>query len=441
NLELAYSIVNFYEKDKTRKLSRDDTLIFPDAMYALGVSLSQFMVRDSFLKAISYHYRLLRMFEAVKDSFKIGFELGSIGAMHMRIHNYELAADYTLKAMKYAEKHDQIGYISLQNNLGLIYMNQKKYEKAAETFEHVISSIKQVEKHEYFSSAASNAVLQFVVNGALNAFLMGDTADLTSKTRMLRDELSRRPSDYFTVYLLMLEAQMDILRGDDRNAEQRRRRIVEILPHAKAWRAAALLNLYLGEREMQKGLFRRAVASFRQAISYPELPHKLYLEKIYRNLAGCYRALQAYDSAYHFLHAELHLRDSIAEIAKEFEGLELLHRYENEKLKTALQNAVVENEKRRNESFRAWTAAGIVGAATLIFIPLSVALWLSRKRIRRINSILVKRNNIIARQKDEIQLQAKALGEALEAKDRLDKFKETMMHLIVHDLKSPLNMI
>ncbi len=441
--QLASKIIRFYENSDPRRNQREDTLIYAAVLHSLGQYYSALQQPESLKESARYHYKALHLYEALGDSSWIKHQYGTLGAVHLITHNYEDAVRYTLAAIRYGERteEERSANLSLRNNLALMYFGQKKFREALETFEYVAKEYRNLNRNYLHDVNVVVGATQFMVNASMAAMNLGDTALLSENIRDLRQWLDEHPSDYYSAYLTLFEMGEAFLRNDDALGERKYRALKEILPKAKAWRAAGVADMVMGKHAMKNRQFQPAARAFQSALSHPELPLKIYLEQIYRGAADAYYALQRYDSAYYFIRQEMILRDSIAKIADEYRGMELLHRYQSDALKESLRNATLENQRHRFEKRWAWGTAIFIGFVVLVLAPVLWKLWKTQKRVKRINLRVRKHNETITRQKKEIQIHAEALQSALEAKDRLDKFKENMTQLVVHDLKSPLNVV
>ncbi len=68
-------------------------------------------------------------------------------------------------------------------------------------------------------------------------------------------------------------------------------------------------------------------------------------------------------------------------------------------------------------------------------------IFVKAKKEKKLNNLLTQKNNEILSQKDEIEKQSQELQKTYEKLLKLEKFRDSMRGMLVHDLKNPLNNI
>ncbi|HTJ49147.1 MAG TPA: HAMP domain-containing sensor histidine kinase, partial [Cyclobacteriaceae bacterium] len=139
--------------------------------------------------------------------------------------------------------------------------------------------------------------------------------------------------------------------------------------------------------------------------------------------------------------AYLILKDSIKDLdlARQVERLQLeidiqQREQENEvlKLNSARNGAIIRQQKLQNFSLIA-----LVGLISVVgFIQ-----WLNSKKRREINQKLTQKNVEIQKQREEIVRQNDKLSKRNQQLSEINYEKDTLMSIVAHDLKSPLNRI
>jgi tetratricopeptide (TPR) repeat protein len=252
------SIVNrilaFYDSAYQAGFSREDSAKYAEVLRYKATILSTCNHRDSIIKGLSYSYRSLRVYEAMEDSSNVVFELSNIGAIHYRAHNYDVAVRYTLEAIELAPKYRYDLYISLHNNLGLIYLMHKNYTEAFRLFEFAVDEFVKHNKDNLGDKLFTDGTAQFMVNAAVAAMNMNDVPKLKRYYERLENWVAQYPSDYYQTYLLFLASALAVFEGDDDKARELRRRVNEFVPQSKAYRAAAMAFFVWAEKEQQLSL-------------------------------------------------------------------------------------------------------------------------------------------------------------------------------------------
>ena len=142
--------------------------------------------------------------------------------------------------------------------------------------------------------------------------------------------------------------------------------------------------------------------------------------QIEENLAGNYEALGQYDQALLHFRLSKTLNDSLMNVQQ----LEAVSRLETEfETEKKEQQIVLLNEQNQRQQARQ-TGLIIIGALLLLILAL-VFIALKSKQ---------KANRLINQQKDALSTQNEKLIE-------LSEFKENLTHMIVHDMKNPLNSV
>ena len=143
-------------------------------------------------------------------------------------------------------------------------------------------------------------------------------------------------------------------------------------------------------------------------------------QQLEANLATNYEALGMYEEA--LKHYKIHktLSDSLYNAEQQEAVARLEAEYENEKQEREIE---LLNEKHERQEARE-TGLLIIGALLLVIIIVAIVALRSKQRS----------NRLISAQKDALAEQNQQLTE-------LGEFKENLTHMIVHDMKNPLNAI
>ncbi len=158
-------------------------------------------------------------------------------------------------------------------------------------------------------------------------------------------------------------------------------------------------------------------------------------------LATAYSKLGNFKKAFHFMSAYEQIRHRVFYRERDAQIAELNTRYEIQKKETEIEQQklrLVENEwamKRKNIILIS------VLVLFLILVFFSVYLFAARRKIKSAHNELLAKNMEIEQQKQEIENKAVEIQKAYNKLKELDIQKQSFIHMLVHDLKNPLNLL
>jgi signal transduction histidine kinase len=211
-----------------------------------------------------------------------------------------------------------------------------------------------------------------------------------------------------------------------------------------AWRSArerqkcqALQQL--AEIFSKRGLRRRAIDTAKSAM---QLAMQLGMLQQQSGLAALlhqqYAALGQYQEAYRYHKRLLALQDSLfnEQKSREIGRMEARLAFERERRKIEAEKKVLQKEKALQEAqlSRQYIVTTAVSIGMVLLLVLALILVRYYRREKQINALL-------NHQKEEIAAQRDQLDEAYHRLQELTRFKNSMMSMIVHDLKNPLGSI
>ena len=346
----------------------------------------------------------------------------NVGVIFWRQGDYPKAISYYHKALKINEElNDKKEIAKCINNIGIIYVNQGDYSKALEYIKRALIINEEIGDMEEVAKCLLNI-------GAIYYY----TEDLTqaleywNKSLKIFENLGniRNVSQLLTNIGVIYFDQEDYSRSAEyyENALRISEKIDDKSTISLSYQN--LSSVYLKSENYIKALKYANVAldiadeigELKRKMEIYNLFYLIYEEKAeYKNALGNHVLYKLYTDS-------LLNENNIAEIT----SLENQYEFDKEKLAIELEqqnkDAIQAEEAKRKEVVRNYLIAGIGLMVLLILVVLRSFL---QKR---------KANKILAGQKAEIEEKNIKLNE-------LDKFKEDMTGMIVHDLKNPLNSI
>jgi serine phosphatase RsbU (regulator of sigma subunit)/Tfp pilus assembly protein PilF len=318
------------------------------------------------VQAIDFHLRSLKAAEEAKDTLRIVTSMINIGVVYLNNpKTHDIALGYNLSALPLSEKlgnNDAIGTVSV--NLGEIYFHRESYDTALYYYEK-----------------------------SLNAFRKSNSGNVP--------------------YTLTNIGKVYMKRGDFQKAiefQQEAYRIAES-SNAKLEMTSTLLGLAGTYREA--GRMRSAVESYDRARRIAEeIGAKNELKQAFEGLAASYSLLKDYASAFKFQALLTDIKDTLYVAANEKKIQFRQLNYELEKKETQislltkdkeLQDVVIKKQKFTQRTF-------IIGF--IIAILIAVQTYRNYRRKVRVNELL-------ARQKEEIEIQNKNMTVSINYAERI----------------------
>jgi len=359
--------------------------------------------------SLKHHLKGLAIYEKLKNEKKIAAALGNIGVVYKRIHDYPTAFEYQFKALKLMQKLKAEGMIAnTYNNIGLIYLMTKDFPNALKYFDKTLELDKKVDFKLGLGSDYSNIALALYEMGKYDRALTTEF-----KALKIRKEIKHKQG------------------------------IV-----------VSYKNLGYIYKELKQ--YEQSLAYFQK---YLELGRSLkaqeHIADAYEGISLTYEKQGKFQQALKYQRKFQSQQDSVFNLGKNKQITQMKTRYETEKKEQ--ENRVLKEEAKVKEAELARqqlynTLIAIALLITLAFIYLGYRLYQQkRKNVQQLqqlnnevkdqNKALQQKQSEILEQQEEIAVQAEELKVTNEQLVQLDKFKQSLTSMIVHDLKNPLNTI
>ena len=424
-VDVLLALINTYiikHPEKAYKQCKEVLALSQKINYLRGIAYSYdrlgiyYKHAHEYEKGLDYHLKGLKIFEQIGDKERIAASLGNIGVIHKNLENYPKAFEYQLKALDLMKKLGKEGMIAnTLSNIGLLYLRTKKYKKSINYFERTL-------------------VLDQKTNYAQG---LGD--------------------DYSNISFAWYN-----LKNYDKalEFEEKALAIREKINHSQG-KTISYRNI--GNIYKETGDYAKAIDYLDRALKLAQkIKAKLHISRAYRGLAAVYEAQHNYKKALEFQKKFKVYNDSIFNLDKNKQVAKMQTLYDTEKKEQ-------ENKLLRQETQRQFLINIFISIAlfiTLGFIYMGYKHYSQKKKsyqqLQQLNNevksqnealkqkqeeilqqqeTLSLQNGAITEQKEEISLQAEELQVTNEQLVALDKFKQNMTGMIVHDLKNPLNTI
>ncbi|OJJ19383.1 hypothetical protein BKI52_21475 [marine bacterium AO1-C] len=359
--------------------------------------------------SLEYHLKGLKIYEKLKNERKVAAALGNIGVVYKRIHDYPTAFEYQFKALKLMQKLKEEGMIAnTYNNIGLLYLMTKDFPKALKYFDKTLVLDKKTNFELGLGSDYSNIALALYEMGKYNKALPTEL-----KALKIRKKIKHRQG------IVVSYKNLGYIYKDLKQYDQ---------------------SLAYFQKYLELG---------------QELKAQEHIADAYEGIALAYEKQGKYLQALEYQRKFQSQQDSVFNLGKNKQITQMKTRYETEKKEQ--ENRVLKEEAKVKEAELARqqlynTLIAIALLITLAFIYLGYRLYQQkRKNVQQLqqlnnevkdqNQALQQKQSEILEQQEEIAVQAEELKVTNEQLVQLDKFKQSLTSMIVHDLKNPLNSI
>lgn len=355
--------INFWQKSLNSFEAINDKIGVSNILSNLGALYAN---QGDDVKAIDFHLRSLKAAEESKDTLRIVTSMINIGVIYLNNPNtHDIALKYNLSALPLSEKlgnNDAIGTVSV--NLGEIYFQKESFDTAL-----------------------------FYYEKSLKAFRKSNSGNVP--------------------YTLNNIGKVYLKRGDFQKALEFQKEGYNIAKQSNAKLEMTSTLLGLAGTYSEAGNLKSAIESYNKASKIAEeIGAKNELKQAYEGLAASYSAITDYANAFKFQTLLTNIKDTLYVAANEKKIQFRQLNYEIEKKETQISLLTKDKELQevfiRKQKFTQRTF--IVG----FIIAILVAFQTYRNYRRK-----VRTNELLARQKNEIEIQNKNMTVSINYAERI----------------------
>jgi signal transduction histidine kinase len=387
------------------------------------------------LKSYEYYQEAIGVAESQKDSNQLAYTNNNIGRLLFEQGVLPKSFNYYVKALKiFKATRDSSGTAYANQSLANLYRMQHDYAKAEETYLNALAiRLKLKNPHDIMSAYVQLGIL-FQETDRLDAsnryFLKADSVGSSIQDDINRAETSVLLAENYLKQGLIIIAEKIGYQGFD---VIKRKKNVRMLPRA---------YLLLGKVYLANKNYLQARDQFSEALQVAKATKASAFEmESYYQLAQVSGLMGKKQEEIGHMNQYLVLKDSLEDLdlARQVERLQFEMQIENKekenellKLKQASTEALVGRQKLIN----------ILSGVVIVFLSvLAIISWQISKRRRLVNEKLALQNQLINQHQREISEQNETLSKRNQLLSDLNHEKDTLMSIVAHDLKSPLNRI
>ena len=412
------------------RLSKEWGFLERQASYLGSIGINQYAQGnvDSGLAALEM---ALPIDKALKDTIKLFTRYNNLGAIYSSVENEAKALVYLMQALELAQAfHSNFRVYAMANNIGVIFNESGNYKEALIYFELALQHIgdERIPKLALLSNIA-------------NLYLAKDSlarADLYFNMAIKAVD-ERNPCNRLNILTGIMDLKLRMGELDSALYYQKLA--------AKDVQACKDSN-HLYQFYLQRGLISRkqgfnsiALKDFEKAQSYGK-PGNRHYSKVFLELSKIYKARGQHEIALSYYEQfnrqfDRQLRNKYA---RDLARMKLTYDFEQEKAKLVenqeKETAAIKEDLRYYQDQRVfWT---VVSALLLLLILILAYFYQLRKRREE---DLFDLNQIITKQKENLQSKSEQLVLSNKKIQELSEFRERLAAMAVHDMKGPLSSI
>ena len=427
----------------------DSTILYCGRAYELGkkIKMEKLLARPlNFIglakanqgdnkAALDYQNRAIVVAFEQNDTIQLAHGYNNVGRIFFDEGDLVRAYDNFVGSTDLFEKiHDKSGRAYVYRSLATLFKSKKDFAKALENSEEALALRKELGDPRAITSAYMELGLVYKemdsTKLALRQFESADSIATSVNDKVTKSELKIGMAEILFIEKRIKEAGViadDVLRTVSDNTNQKiylRARLLLAkckMENKENEGAIAVLNQVLESSEKSGNLvFKRDAA--------------ILLSKAFANQNKSSKAKEYLD-IYQILNEKM----QNADLNKEIERLQFQLQIEktekeNESLKArqVLDESLIVRQRAQNLLL---IILAIVGASLTVFI------WRVGQKRKMINRKLEDQNMRIIQQREEITRQNEILSKRNRELDEINEEKNTLMNIVAHDLKSPINRI
>ncbi|WP_020528528.1 tetratricopeptide repeat-containing sensor histidine kinase [Flexithrix dorotheae] len=352
--------------------------------------------------ALKCQQKFLDYSEQIQDEWGVADAYTNIALVHFNFKNYEESEKYYLKAYDMQSRignKEGMGYI--KNSLGRIYMEKNDIERALSEF---------MQSYQIQMEVGNLKGLVYALNSI-------------SKVSILKGKM-----DEALLYLneaLEYSLEINYLWGECSTNIDLGNYFLKMEQYRKAIEVA------------EKGYLQAKQLSSNQLIAGASG----VLNKAYKGVGNYQKALEY--QGFYFIYNDSLLGE---EQARKIEKLETEFQLAQSEMEN---NRLKQENLYKDEQIKRQRVTVFAGVSILILVGIFIFFLLKvNKREHRFNKVLLAKNKLIQSQKEELEMQSEEIGDQNaelfarnEALSNLNREKDTLMHIVAHDLRAPLNQI
>ncbi|HZY78564.1 MAG TPA: tetratricopeptide repeat protein [Cyclobacteriaceae bacterium] len=427
----------------------DSTIIYCNRAFELGEKIKlgaglskplsfiglAYANKGDYKNSFEFHRAAIDMAAEQKDSTQLAHGYNNLGRMFYDQGDLVRAFDNLIRSKElFEELGDKSGQAYVNRSIASVYSTQHDFEKALEMSRTAFNLRKEVGEPRMIVSSLMELGLIYQAAGnsedALKFFLKADSASTGINDPVTRAELSIGLAE------VLLE------KGDLEEAFDRTEHVLGTITEQTNQKMFLRATFLQAKYYHEKKDYARAIALLRKTLESAESSGNVLFQRdasyllaeIYDTRKDKPRA-EEYVNRYKIFSGMLENTDLARQIERLQFQIEIEKKdrdYEILKVQEAKNIATIAKQ-------RAYNITLIVVAASVTSI--AAILWINSRRRRIVNHKLALQNSHIVSQREAISRHNEDLSRSNQILSDLNQEKNTLMSIVAHDLKAPLNRI
>jgi signal transduction histidine kinase len=391
--------------------------------------------KGDYKNSIEYHRQAIDLSLEQNDSLELAHGYNNLGRMFYDQGDLVRAFDNLIRSKEiFEELGDRSGLAYVNRSIANVYSTQRDFQKALEMSRTAYKLRKEVGEARMIVSSLMELGILYQAAGdsesALTYFLKADSASANINDPVTRAELSIGLAE------ILLEE------GNLEEAYDRTQHVLATITEQTNQKMFLRATYLQAKYFHTKKDYDRATSLLRKTLASAEATGNVLfqrdasflLSEIYRLRDDKTRSTE-FNNRYRIFAGMLENTDLARQIERLQFQLELEKRdkeFEQLKAKEAKNTALISKQRAQN----------VVLIVVLVSITtIAATLYFNSRRRRLINHKLALQNSHIVNQREAISRQNEDLSRNNQVLSDLNQEKNTLMNIVAHDLKSPLNRI
>ncbi len=390
--------------------------------------------KGDYKTSFEYHLSAIQVAEQQKDSIQLGYCYNNFGRLFFEQGDLTRAYDNFIKCQEiFANTNEDVGKAYIARSLSNLYKSQGDYTKALKMSLQAYRLREKIGEPRQIISALTELGL---VYGELK---QKDSANYCFKQA---DSVAYKIRDNISLAELKMGwAEFLSNNGNIHEADTLAHNAYWMVVNASNYRLMPRVSLLMGQIHFKLQQYDKSMIYLKKLLTLTteanldlQRDAHFYLSQIYEKNGDDERANQ-------HINRYLILKESLqsVELAREIEKLQ----FQLEIGKKESENEILKANSARNDAIIAQQRLEniILIAVVVLVIALFFVQYRNYKKKREINEKLERQYAEIQNQQQEIANQNEKLEKRNHELSDLNHEKDTLMNIVAHDLKSPLNRI
>jgi serine phosphatase RsbU (regulator of sigma subunit)/lipopolysaccharide biosynthesis regulator YciM len=362
------------------------------------IGMGYYFLGDYF-ETINFWQKSLNSFEAINDKIGVSNILSNLGALYANQGDDVKALDYHLKSLKAAEESkNSLRIATSMINIGVIYLNNPKTHNLSLEYNHsALLLSEKIGNNDAIGTACVNIGEVYFYRESYDTALFYYEKSLSA---------FRKSNSGNVPYTLTNIGKVYMKNGDYKKAIEVQQEGYEIAKQSDAKLEMTATLLGLAETYSAAGDVKSAIKTYNEAgTTAEEIGAKKELRQSYEGLSVSYAKIPDYVNAYKYQTLLTNIKDTLYVAANnnKIQFLQLNYELDRKETLISLQDIKIKKQKFTQITF-------IIGFIIAILIAIQTYRNYRRK---------VRTNELLAKQKNEIEIINKNLTDSINYAERI----------------------